>query len=502
VALISREYQPLLSTADAPDMPRGGIARAMSMHAHALVAAGVEQVHVITVTPEAEPRSFRDGEVFVHRLPDPRILLPPDMPYATLGIWSHRVAVKYDQLDAQIGFDVVEAPDYHGEVLHVVPRPGTPLVISLHCLTAIGAREQIREWSAGERAWDALELLSVSRADRVIAPTQLVLDETRALLGEELPPASLIPLPFDPARFPARERPTAGPEKLTLTFVGRIERLKAPDLALRIADAVRARGVPVKLQMIGRPNGPFADTVVRPLCESLASLEVEWTGELSEAEVAARLRASDCAVLPSRFENFHMAAIEALCSGVPVITTDRSGLTSWFSREDGFLALPVHDDDAYVNAAAEALTDREWLLHSGAAAAARVRELLDPVTVARRVLAAYDETREAIVGGRSQRTAMLPPTGFVRPPTLHDQALRAVEQARWTDARELAVGGLKADGAVSRLNDLAVILAQSADLEAAKAVLSACLVIRPDDEDALVNLEAIEQLSAVAAQAA
>jgi glycosyltransferase involved in cell wall biosynthesis len=492
IAIITREYQPRVTTGDAPDMPRGGIARAMSMHAHALAGAGVEEVHVITLSPDNLSSTFRDGPVFVHRIPDPGVVTPPDMAYVRLGIWSHRVSARYAELDAEVGFDVVEAPDWYGETLHLGHRPETPVVVSLHALTAVIGLEQGRPRTPGDRAWDALELLAVEGADHVLAPTQRILDSTHALLGDRLPPASLIPLPFDANRFPARGQQPRWAGPITLTFVGRIERLKGVDLALRVTAAARSRGLVVRLEVLGRAEPAYLESVIRPLQAELDLHDVDWAGELSEQEVARRLRTSDCALLPSRSENFHMAAVEALSSALPVITTDRNGLTKWFSREHGLLALPVENDEAYVQAAVDGLMDLEWLDTAGPVGAARVRELLDPQRVARQVLSVYEGILQS--QSQSQRRAATAVPASDAGSDLHEDALQAFSEGRWADARELAVGGFERDGTIEHLNDLAVILVKVGRSEAAKVLLSACLVVRPGDVDALANLQGIDEL--------
>jgi FkbM family methyltransferase len=512
VALITREYQPAVTVEESPDTPRGGIARAMSMHAHALATLGLEAVHVITLSADGLASSFSDGPVMVHRVPDVPVVGPPDMRYVNLGVWSQCVATRFEQLDAEIGFDVVEAPDWYGELLHLRHRPETAVVVSLHSLSAVIGREQDRQWTPGERAWDALELLAVERADRVIAPTQHILDATAELLGDRLPPATLIPLPFDASRFPARPvRPqTRGP--LTLTFVGRIERLKGVDLVIKLAAAARRAHLPVRLQMLGRPDPGYWANVIQPLVASLDLPDILWAGEVSESEVAARLRQSDCAILPSRFENFHMAAVEALSSGVPVITTDRNGLSGWFSAEQGLLTLPADDAPAFSDAAIAALADRQLLANAGAAGAERVRQLLAPENVAREVLAVYDRAQTTARPPQSAATAgpavrrdrrdvgVSPPQAADASP--HEQALAAFAQGQWREAQQLAARGLHSDGTVERLNDVAVMLAEAGRLDEAALLLTACLVIRPGDREATGNLEAIRQIPGLISEAA
>ena len=55
---------------------------------------------------------------------------------------------------------------------------------------------------------------------------------------------------------------------------------------------------------------------------------VRFTGALGQAEARLQLQDADLFVLPSRTENFGLAAAEALAAGLPVIVSDQVGLAS------------------------------------------------------------------------------------------------------------------------------------------------------------------------------
>src|SRR5690242_1532333 len=62
-----------------------------------------------------------------------------------------------------------------------------------------------------------------------------------------------------------------------------------------------------------------------------------FTGLISYQEVAAELRKSDALVMFSRYENLPCVILEALCSGLPVISTDVGGIREVISEENGVL---------------------------------------------------------------------------------------------------------------------------------------------------------------------
>ena len=83
-----------------------------------------------------------------------------------------------------------------------------------------------------------------------------------------------------------------------------------------------------------------------------------------------------------------MTIFEALSSGVPVITSDQVGTSSWIEPENGLLALPIDDPAEFGARAAAAIADPEWMA-TGDRAAATIRERFAPEVVTRRLLDAY-----------------------------------------------------------------------------------------------------------------
>jgi len=383
LCLISREYPP--------ESAFGGIARAEEIEARALARAGAD-VHVITYSPRGKfTRQIQDG-VVVHRLPAITSNAPADMHYVVAGAWSRTVGEYYRALDAVVGFDLIRAQDYFAETLHLERRPETRLVVRLHALSGVVSERSGRVRHGGDRGLEALEAAALTTADLLLGPTQQVIDETRRFVGERTPETRLLPLGMDFERF----APRAGERRegpLRALFLGRLEPLKGAELALHAAAAAKAGGVEMQLTMVGRDvDGHRVGTLV-PLMRELGLDfgDVRFVAQVDEAGVLQHLAAADCAILPSRFENFHMAAVEALACGVPVITSDRNGLAGWVDSQDGLVALPIDEPAAFGAQAAEALADSEWIARAGTRAAERVRELFDADRVVAQQLDIYSE---------------------------------------------------------------------------------------------------------------
>ncbi|HVT75567.1 MAG TPA: glycosyltransferase [Acidimicrobiales bacterium] len=371
VCLISREYPP--------ETAFGGIARVVEMQARQLVAAGVA-VHVISLDPGGRAGTFLQDGVVVHRVTPPPMSVMADMSYVELGAWSQVVADTYRQLDEKVHFDVVHAQDYFAETLHLVRRPDTPLLIQLHSPSALIHDRATR--TPGQQAADALELVALRGADALVAPTQRIADDVVALVGAGAPPTVVLAPPFDAARFAVAPIPHPG-TPLRLLFVGRLEYNKGPDLALWALAEVRARGVAAALTLVGRDIDAYRRRVLRPLMDELGldSGDVRFVEQLDEAGVIRHLRAADVVIVPSRRENLHTAAVEAIAAGVPVICGDVTGLTDWLGPDDGVVALPT--DDTFAARAADVLCAPTL----PRANAARVAEIFDPTAATAAYLA-------------------------------------------------------------------------------------------------------------------
>jgi glycogen synthase len=399
LCLITREY--------ADDTVFGGIGRIMNMQAQILAAAGAE-VHVITVAASTRTHYVEHG-VHVHRLPAPKVTTRPDMYYVTLAEWSKAVSDAYAELDARWRFDAVDTPEHWGEALHLPLRPETALIVTLHGLSALLEPHSLSEApTVGQRVLYDLEVNALRRADRIIAPTELILEDTRALLGSDAPPATVLPHAFDPSRFPARPPRAPEPGRRRLLFTGRLEGRKGVDFALRAAAATARRGYETELVIAGRDWTNYRRRVLEPLSEELGFSAVTYLGEVHERKISELLRDADCVIMPSRQENFHMAANEALASGVPVITSDVNGVTCWYDRERGMLALPLEDPARFGELAADAIADDAWLTDAGARGAERVRTLLAPERIGAELLRVYTQEAE-------RKRAALPPAAPAAP---------------------------------------------------------------------------------------
>lgn len=127
---------------------------------------------------------------------------------------------------------------------------------------------------------------------------------------------------------------SSGPK---LLFVGRLQPLKGPDVAIRTLHEVRRTHPDARLLVAGGPSGDAGSrTDVDELRKLAADLGI--TGAVTfvparpQSELAGLYRAADVVLVPSRSETFGLVALEAQACGTPVVAADVGGLRAVVRR--------------------------------------------------------------------------------------------------------------------------------------------------------------------------
>jgi glycosyltransferase involved in cell wall biosynthesis len=153
-------------------------------------------------------------------------------------------------------------------------------------------------------------------------------------------------------------------------YVGRLNRLKGSDL---LAEAFRqvAEVVPqARLIIIG--HGEEEGRVRYLLEKEIAGGRVRMVPGLNSAELGSWYRAMDVFVLPSRYENFSNALLEAAACGIPFIASDAGG-NSLFQKIGAGQLFEPGSVEGLVRQMIEFINDAEPRRASGRACSLAVR---------------------------------------------------------------------------------------------------------------------------------
>ena len=174
----------------------------------------------------------------------------------------------------------------------------------------------------------------------------------RGELGARVEPARrpelvLVRCGLDLSCFPVVARSPVG-EPLRILCVGRLVEEKGQDVLVAAVGDLVARGVPVALVLVGEgPHRPVIEAAVRE--HGLAEV-VTLTGSVGQDEILAWYRWADVFALLSYAEGLPVVLMEAMATGLPVVTTRIAGIPELV--EDGTSGFVVTPGDAVEAAAA------------------------------------------------------------------------------------------------------------------------------------------------------
>jgi D-inositol-3-phosphate glycosyltransferase len=206
-------------------------------------------------------------------------------------------------------------------------------------------------------------------ADRVVGLTcgeARLLHRTFGLSGADI---AVVPAGVDLETFTPRAAAAPEPEVAAdlprgegplLLFVGRLQPLKGPDVAVRTLAEVRRHVPGTRLLVVGGTSGAGEGrTGPQDLLDLAAELGVADAVRVVPARPQERLaglyRAADVVLVPSRSETFGLVALEAQACGVPVVAADVSGLR--YVVGAGGIRVAGHDPVDHAAAVVDVLTD-------------------------------------------------------------------------------------------------------------------------------------------------
>jgi glycosyltransferase involved in cell wall biosynthesis/GT2 family glycosyltransferase len=358
--------------------------------------------------------------------------------------YGHAMLVHEALLGCGARFDYVEFADYHAEGLIALReqrlhRAHGDAVMAVNLHTPSYECYRWNHWLhlASEGEWEtfALEDAAIRDAPYLHAPSAAMRDAVCERLG--LPAESVAIVPYPMRAAPAA--PLSAKSDLSAVdflYFGRIEPRKG---VTELVEAF-ARMPRLRLRLIGgdTPFAPLGGSY-REWLQRRAPSNVTFVDALPRAALLADIRTADVCILPSRFENWPNACLEAMQAGRVVIGSRHGGMAQMIEPGvSGFLA-DGRDAGDIVRVIEEELAARlPCLPDIGAAASVRANTLADP--------RCYARTIEDLVAARRRETRLpaqprSEPSVTVVVPFHRDAATidRAIDSAIAQDHRELEI---------------------------------------------------------------
>jgi glycogen synthase len=411
----------LLICPEFPPVAGGGIGTYAWTTARLLASCG-EQVHVIGLGTGRRIRteSLEDGRLIVHRIPwFPQFRTAREL----LGLpfrpkpFGWQAALLAEQIVEEEQIDVVEAQEYQAPLywfqvrraLGMGPARRPPCIVHLHSPTLLIARHIGWRPQASVRGTIRLERFTIRAADAVLSPSRALAAWAEAHYRLDAP-VTVIPYAVEPE--PAAARTADVWDAGTVCYAGRLDARKGVfewiDAAVRATEEFPQQ----RFELVGGDNkAPGGGSVRRELLRRVPShlrSRFRFAGPQPRDALAGFFARARIVVVPSRWDNYPFACLEAMRSGLPVLGTRTGGIPEMIERgRTGWLAEPGSADDLHRCLVAALRTGGAELAEMGARAAQDAARLGDP----ERIVARHLEHRRSVryLGRESLRRPPLPP---------------------------------------------------------------------------------------------
>jgi glycosyltransferase involved in cell wall biosynthesis len=298
----------------------------------------------------------------------------------TFGAFSEPISFSvraYRELRNRVDdFDLVQDNQSLGYGLLAIQRAGLPVMGTIHHPITVDRRLEMEHASGaierfGKSRWYSFTKMQTrvaKRLLRILTVSESSFDDIVADHGVDPTRLVVVPVGVDPESF----RPLPGIERRP----GHIVTTASADVAMKglahLLEAVAKLRTErsVHLTVIGRPKeGGAAERTIAEL--GLGDV-VEFISGVPEERIVEIYAESAVAVVPSLYEGFSLPAIEAMSTGIPLVTTTGGALPEVVGT-DGDTALLVEPGDGAALAAAIGRVLEDAQLAAGIGARGRTR---------------------------------------------------------------------------------------------------------------------------------
>lgn len=318
-----------------PDVTGGG-----AYHAHALSRDQVKKGHDVTVltvrTDDQQPHTEeRDGYTIIRCDPAVTPLGNEIAPGVIRRLLSTTADVIHAHSHLYFSTNLAALRRWMGSV---------PLAITNHGLISQTAPERLFKLYL-----QTLGRWTFNQADIIFCYTDV--DQERLRSHGITAPVEVIPNGVNTEQFTptGSESDLIGHDGPVALFVGRLVKGKRVNLAIEAIDQVD-EGLDAHFYICG--DGPLREELQRVAGES-----VTFLGTVPYGDMAGIYRAADVLILPSRQEGTPRTIMEALSSGVPVVSSDLPQIRSAFGDSINYVS-PV-DSDALAEQITKVIQDNK-----------------------------------------------------------------------------------------------------------------------------------------------
>ncbi|WP_419923855.1 glycosyltransferase family 4 protein [Candidatus Poriferisocius sp.] len=368
------------------------------VYVHHLSRALTELGHHVEVL-SGQPYPVLDDRVPLHQLPSLDIFNdahPGRMPgFWEIKSWADAAEVgsfmtgafseplafsirAWQMLRSRMGdFDLVHDNQSLGYGLLAIEREGLPVLGTIHHPITVDRQLELEHARTlverlGKRRWYSFTRMQARvarRLHRIITVSESSRDD---IARDQKVPRRLmhvVPVGVDPKLFRPLANAVRRPEQIITTASADVP-MKGLRYLLEAMAKLRTER-DVRLVVIGQPREGGATS------EAIASLGlsqvVEFISGVPDERIVELYATSSAAVVPSLYEGFSLPAIEAMCTGTPLVATTGGALPE-VAGPDGqtCISVPPGDSEALAAAVGRVLDDPAMAARIGAAGRERV----------------------------------------------------------------------------------------------------------------------------------
>lgn len=314
-----------------------GIGRHTNLIARGLFELG-HTVHVITRSEQEQIR-FYEG-AYVHSIPYTLDRYPRYRHLSSLHHtlnYSHAIQEYVARLELNDGVQLVDSPLWQVEGLVTAMSRRLPVIVRLQ--TTMRQVSDIQsDLNEDRRLLGEMEQGFLDRAEHIVPNSRATLETIRRLyelqdgIGHTTVPHGIEPVDEHEIRPFSLENP---PKRLTILYVGRLEKRKGIRALLEAIPSVIERNPNVQFLIAGEDNSLHDGFQARSGTDYATSFarrhpelegRVRFLGRVTDEELSRLYQKCDLFVAPSLYESFGLIYLEAMNYAKPVIGCRAGGI--------------------------------------------------------------------------------------------------------------------------------------------------------------------------------
>jgi glycosyltransferase involved in cell wall biosynthesis len=311
-------------------------------------------------------------------------LSPTDGLYSAL---AEALTLQITELVKNSQIDILEIEESFGLAHAVTSLNKFPVCVRLHGPWFLNKRSD-------DKRRETLEGRALRSAAAISSPSLKVLEATKARYSR-VAPSQTIP---NPIKTPVQA--WAPTDLQSILFVGRFDRIKGADLAVKAFSLLASEFPDLKMTMVGPDDGIDGQNASQYVLRELAPhalARFSFLGALSPNKIAElRLSHSMC-VSCSRHEVMPYSVLESMALGCPIIASDVGGIPEMIASGTNGLLFPSESIDDFTKSIRVLLHDPKKAARLGLQARLDAAKY-DPHVIAVRSTALYQESIDRFEG--------------------------------------------------------------------------------------------------------